>query len=179
MDERIKDPTIKKNERITEVIHMFHQEPTERLLLAVILAVREIMQQDGHLVFPADIGANENGNLTFGFKTMEWDGCTAIVAFTDPEELKKSVPTWAGLPLHIEHHIDSAEDPQKLTRVGTVGTEIRWNEPYIDAPLTVWDQTAIDGIEDGMNVTMTVDNYGSSGNSQLVGGGNSVMQIFP
>lgn len=67
----------------------------------------------------------------------------------DPEELKKSVPTWAGLPLHIEHHIDSAEDPQKLTRVGTVGTEIRWNEPYIDAPLTVWDQTAIDGIEDG------------------------------
>ena len=93
MAERIKDPTLKKNERITEVIHMFHQEPTERLLLAVILAVREIMQQDGHLVFPADIGADENGNLTFGFKTMEWDGCTAIVAFTDPEELKKGPQT--------------------------------------------------------------------------------------
>ena len=66
----------------------------------------------------------------------------------DPEELKKSVPTWAGLPLHIEHHIDSAEDPQKLTRVGTVGTEIVWNDPYLDAPLTIWDQHAIDGIED-------------------------------
>lgn len=66
----------------------------------------------------------------------------------DPEELKKSVPTWAGLPLHIEHHIDSAEDPQKLTRVGTVGTEIIWNDPYLDAPLTIWDQNAIDGIED-------------------------------
>ena len=66
----------------------------------------------------------------------------------DPEELEKSVPTWAGLPLHIEHHIDSAEDPQKLTRVGTVGTEIIWNDPYLDAPLTIWDQHAIDGIED-------------------------------
>ena len=67
----------------------------------------------------------------------------------DPEELEKSVPTWAGLPLHIEHHIDSATDPQKLTRVGTTGTEIRWSAPYLDAPLTVWDQQAIDGINDG------------------------------
>lgn len=66
----------------------------------------------------------------------------------DPEELKKSLPTWAGLPLHVEHHIDSAEEPQKLTRVGTVGTEIVWNAPYVDAPLTVWDKTAIDGIKD-------------------------------
>lgn len=66
----------------------------------------------------------------------------------DPKELGKSVQTWAGLPLHIEHHIDSAEDPQKMTRVGAVGTEIVWNEPYIDAPLIIWDQTAIDGIED-------------------------------
>jgi len=47
--------------------------------------------------------------------------------FRAPEELKKSVPTWAGLPLHIEHHIDSAEDPQKMTRVGAVGNNPVWN----------------------------------------------------
>lgn len=69
--------------------------------------------------------------------------------FRAPEELQKSLPTWAGIPLHIEHHIDSADDPQKLTRVGTVGTDIVWNPPYIDAPLSVWDQKAIDAIEDG------------------------------
>ena len=40
------------------------------------------------------------------------------------------------LPLHIEHHIDSAEEPQKLTRVGAVGTGAVWNPPYVDAPLT-------------------------------------------
>ena len=84
-----------------------------------------------------------------GWREEGLDPDKVYYGLRDPEELKKSVPTWAGLPLHIEHHIDSAEDPQKLTRVGTVGTEIRWNEPYIDAPLTVWDQTAIDGIEDG------------------------------
>jgi hypothetical protein len=36
----------------------------------------------------------------------------------------------------------------------------------------------IDGIKDGMNVTMTIDNYGS-GTSQLAGSSNSVMLIFP
>lgn len=67
----------------------------------------------------------------------------------DPEELQASLETWAGLPLHIEHHIDSAEEPQKLTRVGAVGTGAVWNPPYVNAPLTVWDRAAIDAIEDG------------------------------
>ncbi len=68
--------------------------------------------------------------------------------FRDPEELRRSLPTWAGLPLHIEHHPDSADAPEKLTRVGAVGKAV-WNAPYIDAPLTVWDRQAIDAIEDG------------------------------
>ena len=66
----------------------------------------------------------------------------------DPRELQKTLRTWEGLPLHIEHHIDSADEPRKLTRVGAVGTGAVWNAPYIDAPLTVWDRAAIDAIED-------------------------------
>lgn len=68
--------------------------------------------------------------------------------FRDPEELRRSVPTWEGLPLHIEHHPDSADDPETLTRVGAVGKAV-WNAPYIDAPLTVWNGDAIEAIEDG------------------------------
>lgn len=67
----------------------------------------------------------------------------------DPKELQASLKTWEGLPLHIEHHIDSADEPEKLTRVGAVGTGAVWNAPYVDAPLTVWDGGAIDAIEDG------------------------------
>ena len=74
---------------------------------------------------------------------------TVYYGLRDPEELQASLETWAGLPLHIEHHIDSAEEPQKLTRVGAVGTGAVWNPPYVDAPLTVWDRAAIDAIEDG------------------------------
>lgn len=84
-----------------------------------------------------------------GWEESGLDSDKIYYGLRDPEELQESLPTWAGLPLHIEHHIDSADDPQKLTRVGTVGTEIKWNPPYVDAPLSVWDQKAIDGINDG------------------------------
>lgn len=70
-------------------------------------------------------------------------------AYRSPEELQKSLKTWNGLPLHIEHHIDSADDPQKLTRVGAVGTAAAWNAPYVDNALVVWDAQAIEGISDG------------------------------
>ena len=83
-----------------------------------------------------------------GWREAGLDPEAVYYGWRDPQELQKSLPTWAGLPLHIEHHIDSAEEPAKLTRVGAVGAAA-WNAPYIDAPLTVWDAAAIDGIEDG------------------------------
>lgn len=84
-----------------------------------------------------------------GWEAAGLDPQKVYYGFRDPQELQKSLSTWAGLPLHIEHHVDSADDPQKLTRVGSVGTDVRWNAPYVDAPLTVWDRQAITGIEDG------------------------------
>lgn len=84
-----------------------------------------------------------------GWREAGLDPEAVYYGFRDPEELKKSLSTWQGLPLHIEHHIDSAEEPEKLTRVGAVGTGAAWNPPYVDAPLTVWDRAAIKAIEDG------------------------------
>ena len=81
-----------------------------------------------------------------GWQEAGLDPEAVYYGLRDPEELQASLETWAGLPLHIEHHIDSAEEPQKLTRVGAVGTGAVWNPPYVDAPLTVWDRAAI---EDG------------------------------
>ena len=70
-------------------------------------------------------------------------------ALRDPKELQKSLETWKGLPLHLEHHIDDAINQAKDTRVGNVGTDPTWNAPYIDATLTVWDNEAIKKINDG------------------------------
>lgn len=94
-------------------------------------------------------------NPYYGREVPKWDELgldpdKIYIAFRDPEELRKSVPTWAGLPLQFEHHEEGADEKDaKDTRVGTVGTDVKWNAPYIDAPLTVWDQKAIDAIKDG------------------------------
>lgn len=83
-----------------------------------------------------------------GWREAGLDPEAVYYGFRDPEELKKSLSTWQGLPLHIEHHVDSAEEPARPTRVGAVG-RADWNAPYVDAPLTVWDGEAIAAIEDG------------------------------
>lgn len=83
-----------------------------------------------------------------GWEKLGLDPERICYGLRDPEELRKSLPTWEGLPLHIEHHPDSADEPATLTRVGAVGKAV-WNAPYIDAPLTIWDGEAIDAIEDG------------------------------
>lgn len=84
-----------------------------------------------------------------GWREAGLDPEAVYYGLRDPEELQASLETWAGLPLHIEHHIDSADEPEKLTRVGAVGTGAVWNPPYVDASLTVWDRAAIEAIEDG------------------------------
>lgn len=84
-----------------------------------------------------------------GWKEQGLDPDEIYYGYRDPDELQKSLTTWEGLPLHLEHHVDSAEDPQKETRVGSIGTGVRWNAPYVDAPLTIWDKDAIDAIESG------------------------------
>ncbi|MDE5833841.1 MAG: DUF2213 domain-containing protein [Desulfovibrio sp.] len=83
-----------------------------------------------------------------GWRELKLDPEKIYYGLRDPRELQKSVSTWEGLPLHIEHHPDSADDPEIRTRVGAVG-KAAWANPYVDASLTVWNKQAIDAINDG------------------------------
>lgn len=65
------------------------------------------------------------------------------------EELAKGAKTFDGLPLLLDHHIEDAEDPQKEYRVGSLGTDARWEAPYLKNSLIVTDAEAIRAIEDG------------------------------
>lgn len=83
------DATLIGNERIEEVIQLFHQEQTPELFTAICLAIRQRILQDGHFIFPADISEDADGNTLFSFKTLESNGITALVAFTSQEEQQK------------------------------------------------------------------------------------------
>jgi hypothetical protein len=65
----------------------------------------------------------------------------------DPAELAAAAPTFANLPLMIEHAIHSADDPKQDLAVGVIGSDVRFEDPYLKASLAVWTAEAIELIE--------------------------------
>lgn len=67
----------------------------------------------------------------------------------DPKELRKAAPTWARKPILLVHTPISADDHPREVTVGTIGDDVSFAEPYLKAPLTIWDGEAIKLIESG------------------------------
>lgn len=65
----------------------------------------------------------------------------------DPEELAKGAATFNNLPLLRRHVQVSATDPMKDDVVGSIGSDVTYDAPYLDASLCVWDAEAIAGID--------------------------------
>lgn len=65
------------------------------------------------------------------------------------EELEKAVKTSDGIPIQLDHHADYADAPAKETRVGSTGTDGRFNAPYLQNSLHIQDADAIKRINDG------------------------------
>lgn len=66
------------------------------------------------------------------------------------DELKKGAETFNNLPLLDKHIEDGAEkEDAKKHRVGSLGDKVNFNAPYLQNSLIVYDQKAIDKIEDG------------------------------
>ncbi len=69
--------------------------------------------------------------------------------YRDPEELAKAAPTANNIQLLNDHVPVSVEAPQKKHVVGSTGTDARFEAPYLDNSLVIWDADAIRGIEGG------------------------------
>lgn len=68
--------------------------------------------------------------------------------YRDPVELERAAPTFARLPILDKHIPTFAAKPNKENRIGTIGSDIRWDAPYLVADMTFWDADAIEEIED-------------------------------
>jgi hypothetical protein len=64
-----------------------------------------------------------------------------------PEELAKAAPTFERIQILIKHKPILNTDPPKMITVGTTGSDISFESPYLDADVCLWDETAIAGIE--------------------------------
>ena len=65
----------------------------------------------------------------------------------DPDELAKGAYTFNGIPLMSVHLPVTPDEPQREYRVGAVGTDARFESPYLLNSLCVWDAESIAGIE--------------------------------
>lgn len=54
-----------------------------------------------------------------------------------------------GIPIQLAHHMDYADNPAKMTRVGGTGTDGAFHEPFLTNSLHIQDKNAIDRINDG------------------------------
>ena len=100
------DATLIGNDIIEKAIHEFYQEQTEHRFMGICMAVRNRIAQDGHLLFPVDMGVDEDGCQTFEFKNLELEGQPVMVAFTSVEEKEKG-PQAGGLSTFIDSTLEA------------------------------------------------------------------------
>ena len=100
------DTTLVGNELIEKAIHEFYQEQTDHRFMAICMAVRNRITQDGHLLFPVDMGVDEDGCQTFEFKNLELEGQPVMVAFTSVEKKEKG-PQAGGLSTFIDSTLEA------------------------------------------------------------------------
>lgn len=82
-----------------------------------------------------------------GFEELGLDAQKVYKLWRHPDELAKAAPTFNNLPLLRRHVAVSADAPMKDDVVGSIGSDVVFNAPYLDASLSVWDSAAIAGIE--------------------------------
>ena len=82
-----------------------------------------------------------------GYVGLHLDPDKIYYGYRPGDELAKAAATFNGLPLLFDHHVESAANPQKDFRVGSLGTDATWAAPYLDNSLIFTDQTAIDAVE--------------------------------
>jgi hypothetical protein len=69
--------------------------------------------------------------------------------YRDPAELAAAAPTFRNLPLLIKHVPVTADIPNTDMVVGTTGSEVVFQDPYLCTSLAVWTAEAIALVESG------------------------------
>src|SRR4051812_27724304 len=70
--------------------------------------------------------------------------------YRDPGELFAAADSFRNLPILMTHVPVSAEAPRQELIVGTIGSDVRFEAPYLKASICVWTAEAISLIERGI-----------------------------
>lgn len=109
--------------------------------------------RNGHLIVDRTIITKAAVNPYIGSSIPRWkelglDPNKTYNLLRDPEELRKSLDTFKGLQLLIRHIPVDAENSEKESTIGSIGTDVDMDEDgRVWSSLRVFDQEGIDYIE--------------------------------
>ena len=89
------------------------------------------------------------GDTIPGYKELNLDPEKIYQIYRPGDEIEKAAGSFNGLPLMLNHWDMDAENIPKDAVVGSLGTDARYEAPYLKNSLTVTDADAIKAIEDG------------------------------
>jgi hypothetical protein len=89
------------------------------------------------------------GNTIPGYKELGLDPDKIYQIYRPGDEIEKAADSFNGLPLMLDHWDMDAESIPKEMVVGSLGTDARYEAPYLKNSLIVTDAKAIKAIEDG------------------------------
>lgn len=78
-----------------------------------------------------------------GWDSLGLDPKKIYRMYRDPAELEKGAASFNNLPLLQKHIQVSADAPMKDDVVGSIGSDVHFDAPYLKASLCVWDSEAI------------------------------------
>jgi len=109
---------------------------------------------NGHLIVDSTVITKAAVNPYYGkeipdYESLGLDPEKIYNMLRDPAELEKGMHTLGEKQLLIKHIFVSADDPQKESIAGTIGSNLEMVGNDVKGSLTVWDKEAINLIESG------------------------------
>lgn len=110
--------------------------------------------ENGHLIVDSTVITKAAVNPYYGkeipnYEALGLDPEKVYNMLRDPDELKKGMHTLGEKQLLLKHIFVSAEEPQKESIAGTIGSNLEMIGDDVKGSLTVWDKEAINLIESG------------------------------
>ena len=110
--------------------------------------------ENGHLIVDSTVITKAAVNPYYGkeipnYESLGLDPEKVYNMLRDPDELKKGMHTLGEKQLLLKHIFVSAEEPQKESIAGTIGSNLEMVGDDVKGSLTVWDKEAINLIESG------------------------------
>lgn len=91
-----------------------------------------------------------HGHEIPGYQDLGLDADEIYYVYRPADELEKAASSFNGLPLLMGHSPESADDPQRDYRVGSLGSEVYFDNPYLKSWLIITDADAIRAIDSGI-----------------------------